>query len=104
MLLMQNSLIAMSYGDDSPLFGRRRHLAFWHIKDWQHSTQSATMSSSSNHPNCPAHSSHHSVIFFIVEHYRLTHLQALEIMTKDAETPDALPIFYNSEDNQFYEL
>jgi hypothetical protein len=39
-----------------------------------------------------------------VKPHRLSHLQALEIMTKDAETPDALPIFYNSDDNQFYEL
>ena len=30
--------------------------------------------------------------------------QALEVITKDAETPGALPIFYNSDDNQFYEL
>ena len=33
---------------------------------------------------------------------RWTIWQALEVITKDAETPGALPIFYNSDDNQFY--
>ena len=35
----------------------------------------------------------------------LVMLQALEIMTEQqTEDPTALPIFYNAEDNQFYEL